>query len=96
MTEASGKAEVEVRHYRSMLDKVRDEAGKRESVMTREIHELQGQVARKDVKIDTLASQISSLDEELAGYKQDAQMQHRESTKVNRRRLYETNKNQRL
>jgi chromosome segregation ATPase len=94
--DAAAKAEVEVRHYRSMLDKVRDEAGRKEAALTREVHDLQGQLARRDVRIDTQNSQIKALEEELAAIKQDVGTQHRDLTKINSNLLSERNKNKRL
>lgn len=94
--EATAKADVEVRHYRSMLDKTRDEAGRKEAALTREVHDLQGQLARREVRIETQNSQIKSLEEELATIKQDIGSQHRDLTKINSDLLSERNKNKRL
>jgi len=94
--EAVAKADVEVRHYRGMLDKVRDESGRKESALTRELHDLQGQLARKDVRIETQNSQIKSLEEELAVLKKDVGTQHRDLSKINSNLLSESNKNKRL
>lgn len=94
--DSHAKAEVEVRHYRGMLDKVRDEAGRKEAALTRDLHESQGELARKDVKIDTQASQIKSLEAELNSIKQDVGVQHRDMTKTSSALLSESNKNKRL
>ncbi|MBV1789210.1 DNA-binding protein [Marinobacterium sp. D7] len=94
--EAMAKAEVEVRHFRSMLDKVRDEAGRKEAALTRDLHEHQGELARKEVKLETQASQIKALETELNAIKQDVGVQHRDLTKINSALLSESNKNKRL
>ncbi|WP_197027581.1 DNA-binding protein [Marinobacterium lacunae] len=94
--ETHAKAEVEVRHYRGMLDKVRDEAGRKEAALTRDVHEFQGELARKDVKIETQASQIKALESELNAIKQNVGSQHRDLTKTSSSLLAETNKNKRL
>jgi len=94
--ETHAKAEVEVRHYRGMLDKVRDEAGRKEAALTRDLHECQGELARKDVKIDTQANQIKALEAELNSIKQDVGAQHRDLSKINGNLLSEVNKNKRL
>ncbi|WP_169719876.1 DNA-binding protein [Marinobacterium litorale] len=94
--DAAAKADVEVRHYRSMLDKVRDEAGRKEAALTRDLHDLQAQLARRDVKLDTQANQIKGLEEEITAMKQDVGVQHRDLTKINSNLLSERNKNKRL
>lgn len=94
--ESHAKADVEVRHYRGVLDKVRDEAGRKEAALTRELHESQGELARKDVKIETQANQIKALEAELNSIKQDVGVQHRDMTKTSSALLSESNKNKRL
>ncbi len=94
--DAVAKAEVEIRHYRNMLDKIRDEAGKKEAALTRELHELQARFARRDVKVETQAAQIKVLEEEVAIAKQEVSLQHRDLTKLNSDLLAQGNKNKRL
>ncbi|GGC03029.1 hypothetical protein GCM10011352_31570 [Marinobacterium zhoushanense] len=94
--ETTAKAEVEVRHYRSALDKVRDEAGRKEAALTRDLHEHQSELARKDVKLDTQASQIKALEAELGAIKQNIGVQHRDLSKTNSALLSESNKSKRL
>ena len=94
--EANARADVEVRHYRSLLDKLRDESGRKESELTRELKELQGQLARKEVHIDTQNSQLKSLEEELAVLKQAAATRQRDLGRLESQLLSEGNKNKRL
>ncbi|MEM5536258.1 hypothetical protein WNY58_07620 [Neptuniibacter pectenicola] len=94
--EAVSKADADVRYYRGALEKLRDEVGKKESALTKNIHDMQAELARKDVKNDTQKTQIKSLETELKQIKQDTSGQARELAKVNSSLLAESNKNKRL
>ncbi|MDO6515502.1 MULTISPECIES: DNA-binding protein [unclassified Neptuniibacter] len=94
--EAVSKADADVRYYRGALEKLRDEVGKKESALTKNIHDLQAELARKDVKNDTQKTQIKSLEAELKQIKQDTSGQTRELSKINSSLLAESNKNKRL
>ncbi|MDF2180798.1 DNA-binding protein [Neptuniibacter sp. CAU 1671] len=91
-----GKAEADARHYRMALDKLREEAGKKEAALTRNIQELQAEIARKDVKQDMQKTQIKNLDEHLKHVKHDHGTHVREISKLNSQLLAEINKNKRL
>ncbi|PSL15137.1 plasmid replication DNA-binding protein KfrA [Marinobacterium halophilum] len=93
--EALAKVDVDTRHYRNALEKLRDESGRREAEMTRELHELQGVLARRDVKIETLTTQVKSQDEALRGLKSRDAQQQREQTQISAQLLTETNKSKR-
>lgn len=94
--DAVSKADADIRYYRSALEKLRDEVGKKESALTKSIHDLQAELARKDVKHDTQKTQIKSLEDELKKIKQDSSGQNRDIAKFNTQLLAETNKNKRL
>ncbi|MFW1677787.1 DNA-binding protein [Pontibacter sp. JAM-7] len=91
-----GKAEADARHFRTSLDKVREEAGKKEAALTRHIQELQAEVARKDVKLDMQKTQLKNLDEQLKKIKHEQASQVREVSKLNSQLLAEINKTKRL
>lgn len=94
--ETVAKAEVDTRYYRNALEKLRDESGRREGELTREIHELQGLIARRDVKVETQATQIKSQGEELRKLKAQDTQQQREFAQLNAQLLTETNRSKRL
>jgi len=94
--EALSKADADTRYYRNALEKLRDEAGKQESLLTRDIHDLQAQLAKRNVKLETQQTQIRSLEEELKDIKNSSNSQSRNISKVNADLLAEANKNKRL
>ena len=94
--EAVSKADADVRYYRGALEKLRDEVGKKESALTKNIHDMQAELARKDVKNETQKTQIKSLEDELKRIKLDTSGQTRDLSKTNTSLLAETNKNKRL
>ncbi|MCP4595788.1 DNA-binding protein [Neptuniibacter sp.] len=94
--DAISKADADVRYYRGALEKLRDEVGKKESALTKSIHDLQAELARKDVKSDTQKTQIKSLEDELKRIKTDSSGQSRDLSKINSKLLSESNKNKRL
>ncbi|RVU32810.1 DNA-binding protein [Neptunomonas marina] len=94
--EAVSKAEVDVRYYKNALEKLRDEVGKKESALTKDIHDLKGEIAKRDVKLETQVTQLRSQEDELKQFKHDAGNQSRELAKVNASLLSETNKTKRL
>mgnify|MGYP000703974392 CR=1 FL=1 len=93
--ELLAKVEGELRHYRNNLELVRDEAGKKESALTKGIHELQSEVAKRDVKIETLQGQLKSLESELKITRTDTGSQTRQLAQATSKILSETNKNKR-
>ena len=94
--ELLAKAEAELRHYRHNLEVVRDDAGKKESALTKSIHDLQSEVARREVKIETLHGQMKSLEMELKTMRADTGSQARKLSQASAKMLSETNKNKRL
>lgn len=94
--EAVSRAEVETRHYRNSLEKMREDAGRSEAELTREVHELQGQVARKDARIDMQDASVKDLEAEQEEFKQSLSTYSREIAVLNSRLLKETNNNRRL
>ncbi|PIE23803.1 MAG: hypothetical protein CSA60_04025 [Neptuniibacter caesariensis] len=94
--ETVSKSDADVRYYRGALGKLRDEVGKKESALTKTIHELQAELARKDAKSDMQKSQIKSLEDELEKIKSDTSGQSRDMAKINAKLLSESNKNKRL
>lgn len=93
--EAVSRAEVETRHYRNALEKVRDESGRSEAELTRQVHELQAQSARKDARIDMQEATISDLEKELEELKQTLASYSREISAVNAKLLKEGNSTRR-
>ncbi|MBY4675258.1 DNA-binding protein [Marinobacterium arenosum] len=94
--EAVSKAEADVRYFRNALEKLRDEVGKKESAMTRTIHDLQAELAKRDVKIDGAKLQIKSLEEDLKQQQTDSSGRSRDIAKLSSQLLSETNKSKRL
>lgn len=94
--EALAKSEADVKHYRSLQEKLRDEFGKKESVLVRDISDLQALQAKKDSRIDTLQASIRSLEDELKSAQQEIAVQQRELAKVNASLLSEVNRSKRL
>jgi Membrane-bound metallopeptidase len=94
--EALAKVEVDTRHYRNVLEKLRDESGRREGELTREIHELQGLLARREVKVETQATQIKSQAEELRKLQAQEAQQQRDFAQLNAQLLTESNRSKRL
>ncbi|KAA0875869.1 DNA-binding protein [Nitrincola tapanii] len=96
MLESLAKEEVDTRFYRNALEKAREEASKKDSEFTREIHDLQARLARRDVKIETLKTQIKAQDAELLKLRQDAATHEREYSRISSQLLGEANKTKRL
>ncbi len=94
--EALAKSEADVKHYRTLQEKLRDEFGKKESVLARDISDLQALQAKKDSRIDTLQAGIRSLEDELKAAQQEIAAQQRELSKVNANLLSEANRSKRL
>ena len=94
--EAVSRAEVETRHYRNALEKMREDAGRSEAELTREVHELQGLMARKDARIDMQDASVKDLEAEQEELKQSLSTYSREIALLNSRLLKETNNNRRL
>lgn len=93
--EAVSRAEVETRHYRNALEKARDESGRSEAELTRQVHELQAQSARKDARIDMQDATIADLEKELDELKQTLASYSREISAVNAKLLREGNNTRR-
>lgn len=94
--EALAKSEADVKHYRSAAEKLRDEFGKKESALSREISDLQALLVKKDSRIETLLASIRSLDEEQKLAHQEFSSLQRELSKTNASLLSEANKSKRL
>ncbi|MBN0987158.1 DNA-binding protein [Amphritea pacifica] len=90
------KAEADTRYYRSALEKFRDECGRKESALTKDIHNLQAVVAKKDVKLETYKNQIKSLETELKRYKTEDSQNLRERSQLSSQLLSEQNRSKRL
>jgi len=94
--EQVAKAEADVRYYRNGLEKLRDESGRKDSALTKDVHNLQALVAKKDVKLDTHKNQIKTLESELKRFKSEGSHSGRERSKLMGNLLAEQNKNKRL
>lgn len=90
------KAEAEARHYRNQLEQIRDEAGKKESALVKNIHDLQAELAKREVKIETLQGQVKSLETELKTMRSDTGSQGRQIAQLSAQLLSATNQNKRL
>jgi len=94
--ENTTKAEADVRYFRNALEKLRDEVGKKESVMTRTIHDLQAELAKRDVKIDSARMQVKSMETDLKQQQTDNTGQSRDLSKLSSQLLAETNRSKRM
>ncbi|MCV6588547.1 MAG: DNA-binding protein [Marinobacterium sp.] len=90
------KAENDVRYFRNALEKLRDEVGKKESAMTRTIHDLQAELAKRDVKIDSARTQVKTIETDLKQQQTDNTGQSRELSRLSSQLLAETNRAKRL
>jgi len=90
--EAVAKAEVDTRHYRNALEKLRDESGKNEAALSRELRASQEGLARRDGKVDTLSNQIRLLDDELKRLKSEDAQQSKEQASLSAQLLAERNR----
>ncbi len=93
--EALAKAEVDTRHYRNALDKLRDESGRKEAELTREAHELRGRLARSEARIESLSSQVRAQDEALRELQSQDAQQQRDQAQINAQLLSATNRSKR-
>ena len=94
--ESVSKAEADVRYFRNALEKLRDEVGKKESAMTRTIHDLQAELAKRDVKIDSAKVQLKSIETDLKQQQTDFTGQSRDVSRLSNQLLAETNRSKRL
>lgn len=94
--EAINKVESKVSYYRHQLDKLRDEWGKKENALNGRISDMQAQIARNDVTIDTQMRQIRSQDEELKRFRGEIANQSRSVSTSNTQILANTNRIKRL
>lgn len=94
--ESLHKMESKVNYYRHQLDKLRDEWGKKENAMNMRIQDLQAQLARNDVAIDTQVRQIRSQDEELRRFRGEMANQSRNMSASNTQILASKNRLKRL
>ncbi len=94
--EQVAKVEADTRYYRNALEKFRDECGRKESALTKDIHNLQALVAKKDVKLETSATQIKTLETELKRYKTEDSQNGRERSQLSSLLLSEQNRSKRL
>lgn len=93
--EALARAEVDTRHYRNALDKLRDESGRKEADLTRELNELRSRLARTDAKVETLTNQLRNQDEALREFQSQDVQQQREQAQINAQLLTANNRTKR-
>ncbi|GGO85450.1 hypothetical protein GCM10011348_34010 [Marinobacterium nitratireducens] len=94
--EALSKADADVRFHRSSLEKLRDEFGKKEAMLSRDISELHSQLAKRDARLESQKLHAQGFEEEIKQLQQDATAQARELAKVNASLLSEQNRAKRL
>lgn len=94
--ENTTKAEADVRYFRNALEKLRDEVSKKESAMTRSIHDLQAELAKRDVKIDSARMQVKTMETDLKQQQTDNTGQSRDLSRLSSQLLAETNRAKRL
>lgn len=90
------RAEVEARHYRNALEKVRDESTRVESELTRSLHDNQAQMAKRDARLEMQKKTIQDLEKELAELKDSMSHASRDISTINTKLLTEANANRRL
>lgn len=90
--EAIAKAEVDTRHYRNALEKLKDESGRNEAALTRELSGVQAQLSRRDARIEKLETQVKSLESELKRSRSEDVQQNREQTQLSAQLLSERNR----
>jgi len=90
------KSEADARYYRTASEKLRDDAGVKETNLTKKNHDLQSEIARHEVRIDTQYTLIRSQEEELKELKQLSMAQSRDKVSSSSSLLAETNKAKRL
>ena len=89
------KAEAESAHLRRTLEQAREEAGKKDAVLTRNLHDLQTEIVKRDVKLETQQGLLKNLETELKALRSESAAQRREITKLTGSLLSESNKNKR-
>ncbi|MFT5709183.1 MAG: hypothetical protein ACI9ES_003491 [Oceanospirillaceae bacterium] len=90
------KSEADARYYRTASEKLRDDAGNKETNLTKKNHDLQSEIARHEVRIDTQYTQIRSQEEEIKVIKQTSLTQSRDLAGSTSALLAENNKSKRL
>lgn len=90
------KSEADARYYRTSSEKLRDDAGVKETNLTKKNHDLQSVIARHEVRIDTQHTLIRSQEEELKELKQSNMAQSREMVSKTSALLAENNTAKRL
>jgi hypothetical protein len=90
------KSEADARYYRNASEKLRDDAGMKETILTKKNHDLLSEIARHEVRIDTQYTLIRSQEEELKMVKQLGQSQSREMASKSSALLAATNNTKRL
>ncbi|MEH6443590.1 MAG: DNA-binding protein [Oceanospirillaceae bacterium] len=90
------KSEADARYYRTASEKLRDDAGNKETSLTKKNHDLQSEIARHEVRIDTQYTQIRSQEEEIKVIKQTSLTQSRDLAGSTSALLAENNKSKRL
>ncbi|GAA0686376.1 hypothetical protein GCM10009104_10290 [Marinobacterium maritimum] len=93
--EALAKAEVDTRHYRNALDKLRDESGRKEADLAREANELRNRLSRSEAKVETLSSQVRAQEEALRELQSQDAQQQREQAQISAQLLSANNRNKR-
>ena len=94
--EATNKSTSKLSYYRHQLDKLRDEWGKKETAINGRLQDMQAQIARNDVTIDTQSRQIRSQDEELKRFRGEMTNQSRSVSASNTKILATNNRIKRL
>lgn len=90
------KLKSKMSYYSHQLDKLRDEWGKKEMALNSQIQDLQGELARSSVTLDTQFSQIRSQEDELRKYRGEITSQSRDMSKSTSQALASTNRLKRL
>ncbi|MFP8966058.1 DNA-binding protein [Pokkaliibacter sp. CJK22405] len=96
LVEIQAKFRNEISQMRSTHDQLRDESNKRDTAYMRQISDLQAEVSRGEVKIETLSNQVKSLEQELKGYRYESSNSSRELNKLNAQLLTEINRSKRF
>lgn len=93
--EALAKSDVETRHFRNALDRLRDESGAREADLGREVNELRASLARAEARVESLSNQARTQEEALRDFQSQDVQQQRDHAQTSAQLLSANNRNKR-
>ncbi|SMR71485.1 hypothetical protein [Marinobacterium sediminicola] len=93
--EALAKADVETRHFRNALERLRDESGRKEADLTRELHELRNRLGKSEAKAEALGNQVRAHEEAMREFQSQDAQQQRQQAQINAQLLSASNRSKR-